>query len=306
MARRKVAAQTILASTVAGTAASVVLAVITSITVTESSQIAFLVGCSGTLLGAILGVGVTVNDRLDELDRRRIEAAKLRSLAEMPEAELEVVELTRCLKHVYDAESQYASLLWHIAVNALQDAREQMTTLAGGRFTCSRRQEVYVVREALTSTRTEVCAVAARGPVWWVNPEADGYWRVYAEAAKRIPITRVFLADAQTPELRSVLDRHAALGMRTFSIPIQYVPAALRVPIVVFDDGLLHHSYLDGTIDDRREVEFSTDSREIAKARQDFRLIMSLPQVAEWQPSPAVGGTPRRAPSAPADRGPSA
>lgn len=290
MVRRKVAAQTILTSTAAGTVASAALAVIASLTVSESSQVAFLVGCTGTLLGAVLGVGVTVHERLDELDRRRVEAAQLRALVEMPEAEREIVELTARLKDVHGAAGAYGELLWQTAVNALRDTRDQVTGLAGGRLTCSRRHEVYVVRDALKTTRHAVCAVAARGPDWWLAPEADGYWRVYAEAAERISITRVFLVDtAGTPEVRAVLDRHAALGMRTFTIPTRHVPAALRTPIVVFDDGLLHRSFLDGSIDDRREVEFTTDGREIARARQDFDLILSLPQTSEWKPDPGAG-----------------
>jgi hypothetical protein len=280
--------QTVLTSSVIGTVGSVGLAVITALTVTQAQQISFIMGAVGTILGAVVGIGLTLSERLDEIEKQRIEAADLRALVDMPEVEREFVAAIRNLKKIRDLEGAYARIFWGHGLGTLQESTGQLTVLAGGRFTCSSLQEIYFVREALMCTRSEVCAVAARGPGWWLKPEADAYWRVYGEAAGRISITRIFLGDpVVNPDLRAILNRHSGLGMRTYWIAAELVPDALKQPIVVFDQGLLHRSFMGRSIDEEQEVEFTTDARAVVRARTNFGVIMSLEGVHEWVPTPA-------------------
>jgi hypothetical protein len=278
--------QTVLTSIVLGTAGSVILAVVTSLTVSESNQIAFMVGTVGTVLGAIIGVGLTVGARLDELERQRIEVADLRALVDMPEVEREFVASIRNLKKIEDKEGEFSRMYWGHALNSLREGTDRLSALSEGRFTCSSLQEIYFVREALMSTRTEVCAVAARGPAWWLKPEADAYWRVYAEAAERISITRIFLGDPTSNlDLQKILNRHADLGMTTYWIASNLVPDALRAPTVIFDRGLLHSTFLGRSIDEAHDVEFTTEVRAVERAYTNFRVILSLEGTQEWRPT---------------------
>jgi len=273
----------LVAGTVLGGIFSVVLAVVMMYTSSVANQLALLIGLTGVLLSALVSTAVTLAERLDSIETSRIEAAELRALASMPQAEKQIVEITKCLSVVRNLDDQYAQFFWDSAIGALQRTHLRVTSYAGTSVPCTTQDEIYYVRRALALTRDRVSAIAARGPEWWLQPEADVYWQAYRDAASRLAITRIFLVhEPLQPEMTDVLERHSKLGMKTFTAPLKSVPMGLRTPIVIFDEGLLHRTsvHFDGV---GHRVEFTADEQAITTAKADFHTIAKLPGTKQWE-----------------------
>jgi hypothetical protein len=203
--------------TVGGVVIAVGLAVLLKFTTSLSGQVAFGVGLVGTMLTMLLRIYALLVDRFEGLERSLIDSTQLRALTTMPEVERLVVDITKQFSALGASDVRHAAFFWGSATSALVDAEERICDAANGLVTCTQEDEIYLVRDALKHTRVAVSAIAARGPSWWMKPEADAYWEAYGQAAKSgLRIKRIFVVDNPIDDtVRRVLDRHHALGMET-------------------------------------------------------------------------------------------
>jgi hypothetical protein len=279
--------RSVVLGTVAGTALSIVLSIILLLTTSEKAQIALMIALAGTILSALLGASVSFAQRLDNLGETVLDGSKLRALAGMPRAESEIVELATHLESVSSKMGGQGGFFWEASIQAVEDAKNAVRSVATGTVVCTSEQEIFYVEKALESTNKTVCAVAARGPEWWARPEADAYWAVYGRAAQRLQINRVFLVSLpMSNDVERVLDRHAALGIETHWIAMDKVPVSFRRPIVLFDHALLHRTTSNPRLGSDH-VDFTNSVREINEAHAQFKTILSLAATKRW-PAPVA------------------
>lgn len=269
--------------TVFAVAASIVLA----IWARTSVEIGVLVALVTLLLTFGASAFVSLRLQLDEIDDRRIAGLPLHRLPLVPEVETAITGLVR---DVADIKQSHGVLMTDIATNLINEAAEQVESLADGVFVCGSEDELPYVRKALADTKKEVRAIAARGPEWWDSAEANAYWHAYEEVAQRIRITRIFISTevSDSAALKRVVARHAQLGMTAHVISSDRVPTKHILPLVIFDDRLVHKAatgvdHADGGF----SVQFSTRPADIQAAEETFHVVLDLAQDVE---GPGGGG----------------
>ncbi len=119
---------------------------------------------------------MTFAQRLDNLGEAMLDGTKLRMLANMPRAAEEVVELATHLEAISSRMGGQKGFFWEASLQAVEDVRNSVRTIANGVVNCTAEQEIFYVEKALESTAKQVFAVASRGPDWWARPEADAYF----------------------------------------------------------------------------------------------------------------------------------
>jgi hypothetical protein len=264
---------------VLGTVASVIVPVLLNFTTTVPAQISFCIGLVGTVLTALIGACVLFTDRFESLEKAVTDSADWKT---MPEPADLVIATTGHLVDLRAASGRHSEFFWTAALSAMRQAERAACDAANGLVTCTQDEEIYLVAEALRLTETSVSAIAARGASWWTRPEADVYWRAYEKAAAELDIRRVFLLESGlTEEVRGTLDRHAAMGMKTYWISRDRVPRPLQAPIVLFDDSLLHRPAGSRT-DGHEQVSFTRDPWQLRQARINFESILNLRGIERW------------------------
>jgi hypothetical protein len=239
-------------------------------------QISLLVGLTAALIGVLVTAFFAFAQRLDEIDERQITVRALQDLYKAPFLE---APLARIVGAVASTQGKRSAFLTEQTTAAVEEFSRQVADMAEGKFLCSSRdQELDLVKAALALTDEAVRAVASRGLEWWLRPEADVYFRAFAEEAARLQVTRIFMIDRDDLErARPVLEQHAAAGIATLAIDRELVPAGRRRGLVLFDDVLLHRAAPrreGGT--DPEDVEFTDVGMEIKRARDDFDFLLKL------------------------------
>ncbi len=272
--------------TLAGVVVSIALAVILRYTTSATAQVAFAIGLLGTMLTLFLRAYSLFIDRFEALERSVIDAAQLRALTTMPDVERLVVDITKYFTGLNSSQAGHAAFFRDYARSVLAEAEERVCQANTGVVSCAQDDEIYLVRDALRHTRGKVSAIAARGVSWWSKPEADAYWEAYGRAAADgLSIERVFLVDGPVDQgVQRVLDRHLALGMKTYYVQRDRIPERFRTPIVLFDDTLLHRP-AGLSSPGGEHVSFTRNVKELALAEAHFDYVIRMPETQRWSTS---------------------
>lgn len=256
-----------------------VLTILASVLVAIETKPDVQIGILLTLVTVVLSLGFTafalIREQLAQLDRRRFGALPLQPLLGLPMLEPPVVRMVEQCSTVAEHRSPF---MLGVAVEAVEAAAAKVAGIADGTVVCAQDDEYALVHRALEQTRERVRAIAARGTAWWETPEADVYWRLYEQAAKRLKITRVFLTSSHEDEdrLERVLNRHRRAGMETYVLSCDRVPPNRRRPIVIFDDGLIHKSYTSQEDQVGAQVLFTDRETDVSEAEAAFETILGL------------------------------
>lgn len=224
--------------------------------------------------------------RLDEVDSRRFGALPLQKLLSVPDIEDSVRDV---IEAAANAKSKRMQFLANRTIDRIKRDREETVRIASGIFRCAdRREEMRLIRYALSDSHKSLKAVAGLGLGHWCKPEFQEYFDVYLEFAGSLRQQRIFLVtadEAQDPVMLRLLERHAAAGVET----VAYDKAALSPhrcrPIVLFDDALLllhGPAATDGGLD----VQFTDDYSAVREAREDFDSLLHTgrrrPELVLW------------------------
>lgn len=231
-----------------------------------------------TILIGILSTGLYAFDqRLDEIDKRRIAVQSLQDLNKVPDIEQPIVRIVEAVASTQDKRSAF---LKNQTTKEVEKFSREVARMADGAFVCSsNEEELDLVKGALTATEERVRAVASRGVEWWLKPDARVYFQAYGDETQRLAITRIFLIEkSDLDRIREeVLAKHAEMGIQTYALDLQKVPSPLQGGLVLFDSALLHRAAAQREASSNlKDVEFTDVPEEIQSAENDFANLLKL------------------------------